>query len=119
MSKMNVSLSDLNLTIKSFTTVNLLDQKYYSYTLDQLNKSAKDGSIFKKRNKLSIRLIAPEAIKKNILLDRETFIPTRERSIFSMKEEHYEELAVTDEEFAKENADTAEIDSQKQIISKG
>jgi len=119
MSKMNVSLSDLNLTIKAFTTINLLDQKHYSYTLDQLLTSATKGSLAKKKDKLVIRQVAPEYSKKNVLLDRETFIPTRERSLFNIKEEKYEELEVSDEDFAKDNADTADMDSQKQIISKG
>lgn len=116
---MNVSLSDLNLTIKAFSTVNLLDQKHYSYTPEQLIASATNGSISKKKNKLAIRQVAPEHVKKHVLFDRETFIPTRERSIFSITEEKYEELEVSDEDFAKENADTADMDSQKQIISKG
>jgi hypothetical protein len=117
-SKMNVSLTDLNLTIKSFTTVNLLDNKHYSYSVEQLIKSATEGSIFKKRDKIVIRQKAPEQKKNKVLFDRETMIPSRERSLFNIKEEYYEELDISDEEFAKENADTAEIDSQKQIISK-
>jgi len=117
-SKMNVSLADLNLTIKSFTTVNLLDSKHYSYSADQLIKSATEGSIFKKKDKLVIRQLAPKHEKSKILFDRETMMPSRERSIFNIKEEYYEELDITDEEFAKENADTADIDSQKQIISR-
>ena len=117
-SSMNVSLSDLNLTVKAYSSINLLDTRHYQYTLEQLQKSAASGSIFKKRNKLVVRKIAPEILKANVPLMRETFIPTRERSTLSIKEEKYEELNVSDEEFAKENADTAELDN-KPLIVKG
>lgn len=118
-SNRNVSLADLNLTIKALSTVDLLDKKHYQYTLEQLTKSAIEGSIFKKRDKIAIREFGPNNISKTIIFDHTTFIPTRQRSIFNMKEEVYEELNVSDEDFAKENADTAELDSKQQIISKG
>lgn len=117
-SNRNVSLTDLNLTIKSFSSVNLLDNKHYNYSLEQLQISANSGSLAKKRDKLFIRQLAPTIIKKNTAFDRESMIPTRERSLYSIKEEHYEELAISDEDFAKENADTAQIDANKQVILK-
>jgi len=116
---MNVSLADLNLTIKAYSSVNLLDKKHYQYTLEQLIKSVEAGSIFKKRDKIVVRKIAPEILKANVPLTRETFIPTRERSLLSIKEENYEELNLSeadqkksDEEFAKANADLADADSK-------
>ena len=129
-SNRNVSLSDLNLTIKAFTSVNLLDVKHYQYTSQQLVKSAESGSIFKKRNMLIVRKIAPEVFKANIKITRETFMPSRERSILSIKDGVYEELHMidetlspedlkkSDEQFAKDNADTAEMD-QKPLVIKG
>lgn len=118
-SPMNVSLADLNLTIKAYSSVNLLDKKHYQYTLEQLIKSVEAGSIFKKRDKIVVRKIAPEILKANVPLTRETFIPTRERSLLSIKEENYEELNLSeadqkksDEEFAKANADLADADSK-------
>lgn len=116
-SNRNVSLADLNLTVKAFSSVNLLDKKHYQYSLEQLQKSAEDGSIFNKRNKLVVRKLAPEIFKANIPIARETFLTSRERSTLAIKEEHYEELEVSDEEFARENADTAEMDAQP-IVSK-
>lgn len=118
-SNRNVSLTDLNLTVKALSSVNLLDKKHYDYTLEQLQISASRGSLAKKKDKLFIRQLAPQIIQKNIFLNREAIIPNRERSLYNIKEEHYEELAVSDEDFAKENADTAEIDANKQIILKG
>jgi len=55
----------------------------------------------------------------NIPMIEETYIPSRERSIYSIKEEKYEELNMSDEDFAKENTDMAELDSIKPVISQG
>jgi hypothetical protein len=115
-SKMDVSLSDLNLTIRSFTTVNLMDSKHYYYTLDQLYKSAETGSLFKKRDKIVVRQVAPKIEKKKILLSVGGAVPSRERSIYQIKEEKFEELQVDDTKFAEENADLAEMDRQPIII---
>lgn len=117
-SNRNVSLTDLNLTIKAFTSVNLLDKKHYDYSLEQLQTSVSSGSLAKKRDKLVVRQLAPTIIKNDTSFSRESMIPTRERSLYNIKEEHYEELAVSDEDFAKDNADTAQIDANKQILLK-
>jgi hypothetical protein len=111
-SSMNVSLMDLSLTVKAFSSVNLMDKKHYPYTLEQLTKSSESGSIFKKRDKLVVRKIAPEILIANIPLNRETFIPSRERSVLSIKEEHYDELNISDEQFAEDNADIIELDNK-------
>ena len=105
-SNMNISLSDLNLTVKAFSSVNLLDNKHYFYTKEQLMKSSKEGSLFKKKDRIFIRKIPPEIYKNNILSLNNSNIPSRERSIFVLKEEKYEELNC-------ENADLAEMDSQQ------
>lgn len=118
-SNRNVSLSDLNLTIKAYSSINLLNKKHYNYTLEQLIKSRDSGSIFNKRNKIKVRQIEPEIIKMNAPTLAETYIPSRERSIYSIKEEKYEELMMSDEAFAEENASLIELDSIKPIISKG
>lgn len=115
---MNVSLADLNLTIKAYSSVNLMDKRHYQYTPEQLTKSVESGSIWKKRDKIIVRKLAPEIFKANMPFNRETFIPGRERSVLVIKEEHYEELNVSDEEFAKENADTAEMDTKPLVTKK-
>ncbi len=104
----NVSIADLNLTIKAFSSVNLLDKKHYYYTLEQLQKSATSGSIFKKRKILSVRQVDPVIMKMNVPLANETYINNRQRSILDIKEESYEELSLSDEQFAAENSDLAE-----------
>jgi len=104
-SNRNVSLADLNLTIKAYSTVNLLDSKHYSYSLEELNKSAKNGSLFKKQKIIVVRKTAPVLNKKQVLINKEAVIPSRERSLYKITEEFYEELNVSDEDFAKENAE--------------
>lgn len=108
----NVSLADLNLTVKAFSSVNLLDSKHYSFTLEQLEKSAKNGSIFKKSKFIVVRQIEPTYLKVNVPFLHETYIPSRDRSVFSIKDEKYDELNISDEDFANEYADTAELDKQ-------
>ena len=115
-SKMNVSLLDLNLTIKSLSSINLLDKKHYSYTLDQLELSRTKGSMYKKRNKIVVRNISPEYIKINIPISREASIPSRDKSIYEIKNETYEELTISDEQFAEENADMVELDVKPLIV---
>lgn len=112
-SNRNVSIADLNLTIKAFSSINLLDSKHYSFTLQQLQTSAEKGSVFLKRHCLVVRKVAPEMIKMNIPLSEETYIPTRERSVLAIHEEKYDELNISDEEFANENAELAELDRKK------
>lgn len=105
-SKMNVSLSDLNLTIKALTTVNLLDKRHYSLTEEQLLKSAESGSLFKKRDRVVVRKVSPKLnVPHNILIEENTYLPSRDRSLVIVKHNNYEELNVSDESFASEMAD--------------
>jgi hypothetical protein len=120
----NVSLADLNLTVPAFRSINLLDKRHYSYTMEQLEKSAENGSLFHKRDKLSVRQVPPTIIKVNMPFLEETYIPSRERSILSIKETHYEELDLPEEQkkkeeqFADESSDM-EIDVQPPTNTKG
>jgi hypothetical protein len=104
-SNMNVTLSDLALNIKAHSSINLLDSKHYHYNLSQLEESAKSGSIFKKGNKIFVRKVAPETEKKEFFFVKEMVIPSRQRSMHVIKEEYYEELNVSDEDFINENTE--------------
>lgn len=119
-SKMNVSLTDLNITIKPFSSINLLDNKHHQYTLKQLEESANNGSIAKKKDKIAVRKVCPSIVKNNVLVENYS-MPSRERSVFNIKEEKYEELHFNDSEkdlyeFAKENADFADMDTKPLFI---
>ncbi len=115
----NVTLSDLAINIPAYRTVNLMDTKHYQYNLEQLQKSAHSGSLFKKRDKIAVRKVAPEIQKEGKPINRQTAIPSRERSTLEIKEEKYEELQITDDEFANDNAELAEMDSKPVFSKKG
>jgi hypothetical protein len=117
-SNMNVSLADLNVTIKARSSVNLLDKKHFSLSKEQLSKSFATGSLLKKRNKIFVRQVVPEIENTNLLFNRNESFPSRDRSILSIKEENYEELNLSDSEYADQNAELAEMDSQP-LIRKG
>jgi hypothetical protein len=99
----NISLADLNVTIPAFRSVNLLDKRHYSYTLEQLQKSKENGSLFHKRNIVSVRQVAPALIKNDIPFLPESSFPSRERSVLVIKEEHYEELDLSDKDQKKKD----------------
>lgn len=104
-SNRNVSLADLNLTVKAYSSVNLLDKRHYSYTIEQLESSALNGSIYKKSHLLSVRKVPPEILKKNGPMIADASLTSRQRSIVSTKEEHHDELSLSDEQFASDSAD--------------
>ena len=125
MSPLNVTLADLALNIKAFSSVNLLDKRHYRYTLEQLQKSAASGSLFKKRDKIAVRDVPPpDPEKKKTPFAQSSFFPDRARSIYQVDDTEYEELNVSqedqkkqDELYAQENADLAEIDIQRSVIN--
>lgn len=104
LSSMNVTLADLAFNIKAFTSVNLLDSRHHSYTLEQLLKSQESGSLFKKRDKIVVRKVAPEPPTveiKPILMNGEA-MPSRSHSIVEIKEEYYDELKISDDDYLNE-----------------
>lgn len=125
MSPMNVTLADLALNIRAFSTVNLLDSRHYSYTLEQLLKSKESGSLFKKRDKIAVRDLAPVKKRPDVIpYIQSSVIPDRTRSIYQIDDKEYEELQVSqedqkkqDEIYAQENADLAELDAQRSVIN--
>lgn len=117
-SNRNVTLSDLNLSVRAYSSVNLLDSKHYHYTEEQLNRSLESGSIFLKKNKIAKRIYAPQTIiKNNIEIDKQSVMPSQSNSIYEIKYEKYDELEVTDDEFAEQNIELSELDRQP-LLSK-
>jgi hypothetical protein len=117
-SNVGVSLADLSLTIMPMTSINLLDSKHYYYTKEQLIKSAESGSIYKKRDKVVVRKVAPEIDKPHFITTAQSMIKTKKRSVLETTYEHYEELIVKDEELAAEAADSVEEDRQPILSNK-
>lgn len=104
-SNMNISLSDLNLTIAAKRSINLMDKKHYSYSFEELEKSALSGSISKRPNKLFVRMNKPEISKPIPIIVSESPRQSLTKSIFVIKEQTYEELNISDEKFAEDSAD--------------
>src|ERR1019366_1500977 len=96
-SNRNVSLSDLNISVPAGCSINLLDKKHYKFTEEQVNKSAENGSIFKKRDKIFVRKVPPQMIPRAKIEMFPDIIPPRTTSIYEIKQENYEELNVSEE----------------------
>lgn len=94
----NVSLTDLYISIPANKSVNLLDEKHYHFTEQQLINSATSGSIYKKSHLLAVRKIPPNAEIKEPLMIYSSAIPSRSKSIYEIHHENYEELNISDEE---------------------
>lgn len=95
-SKRDVSLSDLNISIKAMTSVNLLS-KHYHFTEEMLEKSITCGSMFAKKDKIWKRTYPPgQQVQQSPILSKNILIPSRERSIVQIKIENHEELNLND-----------------------
>lgn len=124
-SNRNVTLADLALNIKAMTTINLLDEKHYHYTIEQLEHSRLSGSIFKKGAMVSVRDVPPPKQERNsIAIVRDAIFPSKERSIFVINQTEYDELKFDnideketqnkiDEDYAAENADLTDADYKR------
>jgi hypothetical protein len=104
-SKQNVCLADLALTIRVGRSYNLLDNNHFSYTLKQLQDSSKSGSLFKKRDKILVRDTPPKVIVKPGVYISNQPMPTRRVSPIKIEEPTYEELIFSDEKFADDYSD--------------
>lgn len=94
----NVTLSDLYISIPAMASVNLLDQRHYHFTEDQLLSSQNSGSLFRKRHLLAVRKVPPQMISMaEIVIDPNAVIPTRTISTYEIKQQYYEELDIKDE----------------------
>lgn len=110
-SKKAVHLQDIGVVIYPFRSLNLLDRKHYSLTKQQLEKSKENGSLFRRKNEVVVREVPPGApIKQYIELQKDAIIPTRQRSIVEIENIKYEELNVSDDDYAAENAENAQSD---------
>jgi hypothetical protein len=100
LSNRDVALYDLGLTIRAWSSINLLDAKHYPHLTKSIaEKSEQSGSIFKKRDKIIHRKVAPITNQQySVSLDRSAVIPTRQHSIVEIKQEKYDELNIVEED---------------------
>jgi len=108
--KNKINLGDLGFTLKPYQTVDMLDERHSSYTVEQISDSIKNGSISKRLNKsIYVRMSEPlKPIDRRIETSKTSF-PYKQRTIVEVTEANYEELeiGISDEEYAVDNADTA------------
>lgn len=102
-SNKNVTLADLRLSIPARSHMNLLKKGHFYYTIEQLEASATSGSLYNKRNIIKVRKVAPEEpkVKPGKYIANQLIIPSKHKywSQVKIKEEHYEELDISEEAF--------------------
>ena len=102
-SNRNVCLSDLALTIPAGRCYDLLNDNF-SFTIEQLKASLKDGSLYRKRDKIKIGKGRPEIAEVGRVQMSEYPIITRNRSAGKIEEPVFEDLMLSDEDYANEMA---------------
>lgn len=112
-SKRDVSLADLNITIKAGQSLDLLHRRN-SFTKEELLLSAASGSLFTKRSKVFVRKVLPEPAPSKIMeMDPKATIPTRYRSILEVSTVTFDELTLSDDDFATQAADFVDHETYK------
>src|SRR5690606_8325294 len=110
--KKDIKIDDLGLVIPSGQSKNLLSNNCKDITIEQIEKSLENGSLFKKSNYLKVRQVAPVVPGPTIKASTDYRIvsPTRFpglRTNITIEEREYEDLDFedsnsTDEMFASE-----------------
>lgn len=99
----NVCLSDLALTIPAGRCYDLLNDNF-SFSIEQLRTSMESGSLYKKRDKIKIGKGRPKTIEAEKHKVSEYPIVTRNHSAVKVGEPVFEDLAVSDDDYANEMA---------------
>jgi len=97
-SKRNVSLRDLGITVPAGRSWNLLDKRHHSFTPEELYQSATNGSLATKCDKIVIRKYPPAInTQPKIEIVTNPTIPTRRRSTVQIEQTYHEELDMSDD----------------------
>lgn len=96
-SNKNVSLRDLALTIPAHRSMNLLDNRHFKYTLEQLELSVVSGSIATKSDKIKVRRVAPPITIKPGIYKIDTPREVQMRSQVVIVERNLEDMLEDDE----------------------
>lgn len=111
-SRRNVSLRDLNLTVPIGKTFNLLNARRFPYLNEALIlESYASGSLYKKRDKV-IKCNAPSPIQHHLEMSTVPMI-VRPISVVKVEEKVYEELILSDEKMADEFSEDLIWDPKK------
>lgn len=106
MSNTDINLSDLNIVLRSHTSIDLL--KSGTINLSQIEKSINTGSIFKRKNKIIIGRPAP-IIAEPLMLSQ---LPRKCRSkntVINVKE-NIDDFVTEEDPLAADLSDSAELD---------
>ena len=104
-SSRDVAIHDLNLVVRKRTSINLYDFRRYPHlTFEQINNSAQFGDLLLKTNLkiISIRVVPPSNRNKPLydLELAENILPRKARSAITSEEKHFDELEISDTDFA-------------------
>ena len=115
----HLSLTDVRVTLPPYSTMDILDYRHSSLTVQEVEKSLESGSLFTAQDKKRIRIrqSQPQALpEKTIELSQVSF-PNKYRSSVVIEEKHYEELDlfINDEEFAEQNAEMSMLEHEPKI----
>lgn len=109
-----ISLGDLGVLIRPYQSINLLDPKHYQLTQEQINSSLFSGSLYKRSDKIKVRKNPPNLTKLKgpspIDFEQTNDFPSKIRSIIKFQEFNHEDYQISDDEYAKQNAELAEED---------
>lgn len=111
-----ISLGDLGVLIIPKQSVDLADPVRYPHLNESLiQASLKSGSLWRYSHKIAVRQVPPPEAKKlkgasKIPIEPNPNQAVIKRPVVAIQETKYEELQLSDEEYAKQNADLAEID---------
>jgi hypothetical protein len=95
-------LGDLRVSIPAHRGVNLMDQRHYSYTYEQLKKSMLSGSIRAKGAYIKVGSGPPQQMDKPQRTLSKYPIITKKRSAVKIEEPKFDEFIFSDEQFAEE-----------------
>lgn len=115
-STQDLSISDLRVTIRRGQSINLLakgknGKSLYNFTRKDIENSRSSGSLFKKRNFLKIREVAPIVFSHRVDIAQSAYrVSTRlKRNASDIEIPDYPDLDFdeeeSDEKFAEQNAD--------------
>lgn len=100
---LNVCLRDLAYTVPARAHKNLLDERHFRYTREELEASKESGSLFRKRDKIKVRAVPPpEPVPPGIYTSKVPLFMTQNPlwSQVRISEPKYEELEISPEEIA-------------------
>jgi hypothetical protein len=107
-SKRNVSLRDLGLTLKSGQSYNLLDSRHFNITIEQIINSVDSGSLYLKRDKIKLRARPEKPLKETLEIcqmsseRRRTNLVIVKESSETVLPDFNDEQSISDQKFAEE-----------------